>query len=214
MKRIPLLLSSLLLAVPALAQEQGASATLALDTRFGYVVLDDDWDDGAGMAELGLAIWDGNRNVGLWVGAGVEGSTLQWDDGWGPVDTDVVAVPVGGSLLLRAEVLPGIAIRAEGGARFVALDIDEPDYYGHHHPRYRDPEWDRYNHPSDYLDIDDTVTAVASVSLEFNFLPFNLGVGGGYQFDLRKPEVTYDGETIFEADLSGPFFFVSAGIVF
>ena len=219
MKRIPLLLSSLLLAAPAFAQESSNYAQLSLDTRFGYAALDDDdWKDGAIMADLGLTIWSGDRVVGLWLGIGVEGATLQWDDGWGPVDTDVVAVPFGGSLILRAELLPGIALRAEGGARYVALDIDEPDYdYDHHHHRrYRDADrsWDQYYHPSDYLDIDDTTFAIASLTLEFNFLPFNLGVGGGYQFDLGKPEVTYDGKTIFEADLSSAFFFVSAGIVF
>ena len=218
MKRLLLASTFALFAtLPARADFASDHARFGLDMRLGGVALDgDDWKDSVGgFADFGLAFWSADGTIGLWGGVGVQGSTLKWDDGWGPVDTDTIAVPFGGSLFLRGEIAPGVALRLEGGARYVAMDIDDDEWddHHHHHRRYRDA-YDRYYHPDKYLDIDDTAFAIATLQLEFNFDPVFFGIGGGYQFDLCKPDVKYDGEKIFEVDLSGALFFASFGILF
>ena len=216
MKRL-LLASALALVAtfPARASFADGRARLGFEARLGGIALDDDWKDSVGaFGDFGFTLWSGDGSLGLWAGLGVQGATLKWDDGWGPVDTDITAVPFGASLLLRAELATGIALRGEIGARYVAMDIDDDDGHDHgHHRRLRDA-WDRYHHPSDYLDIDDTSFAIATLQLEFNFDPVTVAFGGGYQFDLEKPDVTYDHETIFETDLSGALFFATFGVVF
>ncbi len=217
MKRI-LLPTLLLAASTTFAGFASDHARFGLDLRLGGVAYEnDDWKDSVGgFGDFGLDLWSADGAFGLWLGCGFQGSTLKWDDGWGPVDTDIFALPFGASLMIRLEFAPGVAIRLEGGARYVAMDVDDDwddDHY-HHSFRHRRDDWDRYHFPDRYLDIDDTSLAVVSAQLEFNLDPVTLGIGGGYQFDLEKPEVTYDGETIFETDLSGAIFFANLTLLF
>lgn len=217
-KALSSLLPALLLATStAFADFSSERARFGLDFRLGGIAYEgDDWKDSVGgFGDFGLALWSADGVLGLWLGVGVQGSTLKWDDGWGPVDSDIIAVPFGGSIMVRGEIAPGIALRLEGGARYVAMDIDDGDDWDkHHHYRRRGSDWDRYHYPDKYLDIDDTALAIASLQLEFNLDPILLGIGGGYQFDLCKPEVKYDKKEIFETDLSGAIFFGTLGILF
>lgn len=198
----------------------GASAQGAFDSpgglelRFGGVSLTEDyWDDDViGGLDFGFVFWGQGGTLGCWIGCGVEGATLDWYDGYGNHETDFTAVPFGASLLLRGELNPAVAIRAEAGARYVALDIDDdPGYYDHHGHFHYNHGYDR---ASRRLDVDDTAFAIASLQLEFNVRPFVLGLGGGYQFDLCKPDIEYDHEKFDEIDLSGAFFFINLGIAF
>ena len=117
--------------------------------------------------------------------------------------------------MVRLEFAPGVALRLEGGARYVSMDVDDDDWDNHHHGyHHRNDAWDRYHYPDRYLDIDDTSLAVVTAQLEFNLDPVTLGLGGGYQFDLEKPEVTYDGKPIFETDISGALFFANLTLLF
>jgi hypothetical protein len=190
------------------------------DIRLGGVAFDKDcWDDDVGGAvDFGLQVWDPSGIFGLWAGIGVQGASYVWEDDWGEVESDVVAVPVGASLLARLPLGDVVALRGEIGARYVAMDIDDwddDDYYEHHHRRWwLDPERDRYWHPDKYLDVDDTSLAVVSLQLEFDFDPVVLAVGGGYQFDLERPDVEYLDRPIGEVDLSGAFFYFDVGLVF
>ena len=222
MKRfLPVVFAAIL--IPALAHAAGRVGggsgvpQIGLEARFGGVVFDENcWDDDTGaMADFGLTIWEPSDTFGLWIGVGGQGASYRWEDPWGEVESDVVAVPVGASLLLRLELAAGIALRAEAGARYVAMDIDDwDDNHGHHGRRRRDDEWERYHHPDRYLDVDDTSLAVVALQLEFALDPVRLAVGGGYQFDLEKPDVEYLDRSIGELDLSGAIFFVSVGVFF
>ena len=188
------------------------------DIRFGGVAFDQDcWDDSVGGAvDFGLQFWEPSGIFGLWAGIGVQGASYVWEDDWGEVESDIVAVPVGASLLARIPLGDRVGLRGEVGARYVAMDIDDwdDDDYRHHHHHRRYDEWDRYHHPDKYLDVDDTSLAVVSLQLEFDFDPVFLAVGGGYQFDLERPDVEYLDEAIGEVDLSGALFFIDVGLVF
>ena len=221
MKRIPVLLASTLLAacaLPGRAQDAGSDGPLiGFDIRLGGVAFDKDcWDDSVGGAvDFGLQVWEPSGVFGLWAGAGVQSASYVWEDDWGEVESDIVAVPVGASLLARIPLGDIVSLRGEVGARYVAMDIDDwdDDDYHHHHRRYYGDR-DRYYHPDKYLDVDDTSLAVVSLQLEFDLAPAVLAVGGGYQFDLQKPDVEYLGRPIGEVNLSGALFFVDVGLVF
>ncbi|MBQ9727957.1 MAG: hypothetical protein IJV65_10710 [Kiritimatiellae bacterium] len=62
--------------------------------------------------------------------------------------------------------------------------------------------------------MDDTSLAVVALQLEIDLSPAWIAFGGGYQFDLRKPDIEYLGRPIGEVDLSGALFFVDVGVVF
>ena len=162
-----------------------------------------------------MTLWEPNEVLGLWAGFGVQGAELVWDDPWGEVGSDVSAVPVGASLLLRCELSDLIALRGEAGIRYVAMDVEDwdDDYYDRHHRRWGDKR-DLYWNPDRYLDVDDTSMAVASLQLEFVLGRGRLFFGGGYQFDLEKPDVTYCDRRIGSVDLSGAFFHLGGGFVF
>ena len=225
MKRLPTLLACSLLAacaLPGRAQEpvvfaDSARPPLGFDVRLGGVAFDKDcWDDSVGAAvDLGFQIWEPSGIFGLWAGFGVQGASYVWEDDWGEIESDIVAVPVGASVLARIPLGDVVALRGEIGARYVAMDIDDWDDDDHHrhHRRFSDDR-DRYYHPDKYLDVDDTSLAVVSLQLEFDFDPVFLAVGGGYQFDLEKPEVEYLHAPIGEVDLSGALFYADVGLVF
>ena len=206
-----------LLAATASAADESAAARLGLEVRLGGVAFDKNcWDDSVGGAvDFGLQIWDPSGTIGLWAGIGVQGASYVWEDDWGEVESDIVAVPVGASLLARLPLGDVVALRGEIGARYVAMDIDDwddDDDYHHHRRHYGDH--DRYWHPDKYLDVDDTSLAVVSLQLEFDFDPVFLAIGGGYQFDLERPDVEYLDRPIGEVDLSGALFFIDVGLVF
>jgi len=221
MKRTPLLLAFSLLAacaLPGRAQDADSGRPVfGFDIRLGGVAFDKDcWDDSVGGAvDFGLQVWEPSGVFGLWAGVGVQSASYVWEDDWGEVESDIVAVPVGASLLARIPLGDIVSLRGEVGARYVAMDIDDwdDDDYHHHHRRYYGDR-DRYYHPDKYLDVDDTSLAVVSLQLEFDLDPAFLAVGGGYQFDLQKPDVEYLGRPIGEVDLSGALFFVDVGLVF
>ena len=198
--------------------DDAAGPFFGFDIRFGGVAFDKDcWDDSVGGAvDFGLQFWEPSGIFGLWAGIGVQGASYVWEDDWGEVESDIVAVPVGASLLARIPLGDRVGLRGEVGARYVAMDIDDwdEDDYRHHHHHRRYDEWDRYHHPDKYLDVDDTSLAVVSLQLEFDFDPVFLAVGGGYQFDLERPDVEYLDEAIGEVDLSGALFFIDVGLVF
>ena len=198
--------------------DAAAGPFFGFDIRFGGVAFDKDcWDDSVGGAvDFGLQFWEPSGIFGLWAGIGVQGASYVWEDDWGEVESDIVAVPVGASLLARIPLGDRVGLRGEVGARYVAMDIDDwdDDDYRHHHHHRRYDEWDRYYHPDKYLDVDDTSLAVVSLQLEFDFDPVFLAVGGGYQFDLERPDVEYLDEAIGEVDLSGALFFIDVGLVF
>ena len=221
MKRI--LLSALLLSVCTAVSAQEAAPAPAgggnrplfgFEARFGGVAFDADcWDDSVAAAgDVGFTVWEPDGLLGLWFGVGAQGASYDWEDDWGEVESDVAAVPFGASLLLHFDLAPGLALRAEGGARYVAMEIDDWDDDRYRHRRRDD--WDRYHHPDRYLDVDDTSLAVVALQLEIDLAPAWIAVGGGYQFDLQKPDMEYLGERIGEVDLSGAMFFVSLGVVF
>ena len=206
-----------LLAATASAADEAASARFGFDIRFGGVAFDKDcWDDSVGGAgDFGLTVWEPEGIFGLWVGLGGQTATYVWEDDWGEVESDVVAVPFGASLLARLPLGGILALRGEVGARYVAMDVDDwdDDRYDRHHRRRYD-ERDRYYHPDRYLDADDTSLAVVSLQLEFDLDPVRIAVGGGYQFDLEKPDMEYLDRPIGEVDLSGAFFYLGVGFVF
>ena len=222
-----LLLPCLLLGACALAAraqepqvfsaDDGGRPLFGFDIRFGGVAFDKDcWDDDVGGAvDFGFQIWEPSGVFGLWAGIGVQSASYVWEDDWGEVESDIVAMPVGASLLARLPLGDVVALRGEIGARYVAMDIDDwdDDDYHHRHRRFSDDR-DRYYHPDKYLDVDDTSLAVVSLQLEFDFDPVFLAVGGGYQFDLERPDVEYLDRPIGEVDLSGAFFYFDVGLVF
>ena len=225
MKRLLPLFSAFLVlaaAAPARAQEtpvfsadDSGRPILGFDIRLGGVAFDKDcWDDDVGgAADFGLQVWEPSGLLGFWAGIGVQGASVVWEDDWGEVESDIVAVPVGASILARLPLGGTVALRGEIGARYVAMDIDDwdDDYY---YDRHRNAEWDRYYHPDRYLDVADTSLAVVSLQLEFDFDPVVLAIGGGYQFDLERPDVEYLHRPIGEVDLSGALFYLDVGIVF
>lgn len=191
---------------------------LGFDIRLGGVAFEEDcWDDDVGGAvDFGLQVWEPSGIFGLWAGIGVQTASYAWEDDWGEVESDVVAVPFGASLLARLPLGDVVSLRGEIGARYVSMDIDDwddDDYYDRHR-RHRHSEWDRYRHPDRYLDVDDTSLAVVSLQLEFDLDPAVLAIGGGYQFDLQKPDVEYLDRPIGKVDLSGALFFIDVGLVF
>lgn len=194
----------------------GDRPVFGVEARFGGVAFDSDcWDDSAAAAgDIAFAVWEPSGTIGVLFGVGAQGASYEWADDWGSVESDVVAVPFGASLLVRLPLLPGLALRGEAGLRYVAMDIDDWDDDHYHHRRRRNDDWDRYHHPDRYLDVDDTSLALASLQLEFELDPVRIAVGGGYQFDLEKPDMEYRGERIGEVDLSGALFFISVGVVF
>ena len=209
-------------ALPGRAQDavvfdDSGSPLFGFDIRLGGVAFEEDcWDDDVGGAfDFGLQIWEPSGIFGLWAGVGVQSASYLWNDDWGEVESDIVAVPVGASLLARLPLGNVVALRGEIGARYVAMDIDDwddDDYHRHHRRYYGDR--DRYYHPDRYLDVDDTSLAVVSLQLEFDFDPVVLAIGGGYQFDLERPDVEYLDRPIGEVDLSGALFFIDVGLVF
>ena len=222
---LPLLLAC---AAPVVAQDAaengpapesgtgGDSVLVGFEIRVGSVFYDEDgWNDSVGaFGDLALTVWEPNGFLGLWAGFGGQGAELLWEDAWGEVETDVTAVPVGASLLLRCELSERFALRGEIGARYVAMDVEDwdDDYDGH---RYRRGDRrDLYWNPGRYLDVDDTSFAVAALQLEFVQGGGRLAVGGGYQFDLEKPDMEYMHRPIGEVDLSGAFFYLGAAVVF
>ena len=158
MKRLPALLACSVLAacaLPGRAQEpvvfdDSGRPLLGFDVRLGGVAFDKNcWDDDVGGAlDVGLEIWEPGGVFGLWAGFGVQGASYVWEDDWGEVESDVVAVPVGASLLVRCPLGDAFALRGEVGARYVAMDIDDWDDDDHHrhHRRFSDDR-DRFYHP-------------------------------------------------------------------
>ena len=227
MKRITAISLPLLLLAAAAASAQQPAVFAAddsgrplfgFDIRLGGVAFDKDcWDESVGAAiDVGLQVWDPSGSLGLWAGFGVQGASYVWEDDWGEVESDIVAVPFGASILARLPLGDRISLRGEIGARYVSMDIDDwdDDDYEHHHHHRRYGEWDRYYHPDRYLDVDDTSLAVVSLQIEFDLDPAFLAVGGGYQFDLERPDVEYLGRPIGKVDLSGALFYIATGLVF
>ena len=127
------------LAVLAIAAHaQTLAQTAGVECRLGGVAMSGDYlDSAAGFGDIGFVYWGPSATVGFWLGLGGEAATLEWNDGKHPIDTDISGGMFGLSLLLRGEILPGIALRGEIGGRYLYLDIDEPDDYydwhGHYH---------------------------------------------------------------------------------
>lgn len=230
MKRIPSLPLFALLAVAAATLRAAEPVPAAgpsgdgdrpvhvgVEFRAGGVMLHDHvWDDSAaGFVDAGLTLWDRFETIGVWAGVGGMSAELDWRDDWGPVKSDILAVPAGASLLLRLPLAPALSLRGEAGLRYLALDVDDwDDDWDRRYRRRRTTERDRYHHPDSYLDVDDTSLAIVALKLEFWFGPGFFGIGGGYQFDLEKPDIEYCGSPIAEADFSGAFFFVDVGFAF
>ena len=194
----------------------GTAVPVGIEVRVGGLFLDSDaWDDSVGaFGDLGLVVWEPNEVLGLWLGFGGQTAELLWDDPWGEVETDVSAVPIGASLLFRCPLGDALALRCEAGIRYVATDVEDwEDDYDHRRRRWGDRR-DLYWNPDRYLDVDDTSMAVVAAQLEFVVGRGRLFVGGGYQFDLEKPDVTYCDRRIGRVDLSGAFTYLGCGIVF
>ena len=189
---------------------------LGFDIRLGGVAFEEDcWDDDVGGAvDFGLQVWEPSGIFGLWAGIGVQTASYAWEDDWGEVESDVVAVPFGASLLARLPLGDVVSLRGEIGARYVAMDIDDWDDDRHDHRRRGYDDRDRYYNPDRYLDVDDTSLAVVSLQLEFDLDPAVLAIGGGYQFDLEKPDVEYMHRPIGKVDLSGAFLYLAFGVEF
>ncbi len=168
------------------------------------------WDEACGGAEFGLTLWLPASPIGLRGAIGAQGYGLEWNNGEVPLDTDIVTMPFGGDLVVDVGQNYGLGLRLAGGARYVAIDVDDwdDDYYRRHHR-----DWAKYWYDA-ALDIDDTWVAVASAQLVYNAYPFTLGIGGGYQWDIEKPDVSYRGEKFAEADFSAGFFMVTLGLTF
>lgn len=189
------------------AAAQGVSMAL----RAGGVVpkVDDEWDTGASF-DLGFVFW-ASPNVGLWLGGGAqdwpvaEESVALDDGGWFATDGRASVVPFGASILLWGELADNLAIQLEGGLRYAAVDSDVtvetwlPEYMT------------AFEFP---IEIDDTVLAVASLQVEYATEFWSLGLGGGYQWDLGKPDQEFLGQTLSEADFSAALFFVSFALSF
>jgi hypothetical protein len=173
---------------------------------------DDEWDMGASF-DLGFIFW-ASPNVGLWVGGGaqewqVKEETLGLSDGgWFTIDGRTSVVPFGASLLLWGDVGNNLAVRAEGGLRYAAVESDvtvetwqpySPGYMA----VYEDP-----------IEIDDTVLAVVSLQLEYAAERWSLGLGGGYQWDLQEPDQTLLGQTVAETSFSAALFFITFDVAF
>ena len=106
-----------------------SGVSFGVDFRFGGVILGDDcWDDSLGAAgDVGLVFWAPGETVGVWAGVGAQSASMRWTDSWGELESDVVTVPVGASLLLRAELSDGFALVGEAGVRYVAVDVADWD---------------------------------------------------------------------------------------
>lgn len=173
---------------------------------------DDEWETGAAF-DVGFVFW-GSPNVGLWVGGGAQ----EWpvaeetlglgDGGWFTVDGRATVAPFGASVLLWGDLGGGLALQAEGGLRYAVVDSDVTvEQWQPYAPGYMAV----VEYP---VEIDDTVLAIASLQLEYATDVWNVGVGGGYQWDLSEPEQELLGQTISETSFSAAMFFVSLGISF
>lgn len=191
-----------------------AAQGVSMAMRAGGIVpkVDDEWDTGAAF-DFGFVFW-ASPNVGLWLGGGAqdwpvaEESVSLDDGGWFSTDGRASVVPFGASILLWGELADNLAVQFEGGLRYAAVESDvtvetwqpySPGYMA----VYEDP-----------IEIDDTVLAVASLQVEYATEFWSLGLGGGYQWDLGKPDQEFLGQTLSEADFSAALFFVSFALSF
>ena len=190
---------------------QGGSSMLF---RGGAIVpeKDDEWDLAAAF-DIGFVFW-GSPNVGLWVGAGGQGwnmakETVDLNDGgWATIEGLVSVVPIGASVLLWGELGNHFALQAEGGLRYAVVDSDASVESWHPYSRdylavYEDP-----------IEIDDTVLAVASLQIEYAVDMWSFGLGGGFQWDLSKPDQKLRGQSIAETAFDAAYFFASMSIAF
>lgn len=209
-KILPLTLALLALAV-------SAQASGGLELRVGATMPSDDnmWEETGVMADIGFVFWNEADTLGFWLGGGVQANTLNWYDEAYSYKTDVTSVPVGASLLLYGQLLPGIGLRGEAGLRYVFQDIaTSEDYYDKRYEYDYIDYYGYYTEAADHLELDNTALAVVSLQLEVNLPPFTLGIGGGYQFDLINAEISYDDVVFAETDISGAFAFVNVGVFF
>jgi len=200
--------TALLLTFAACAMS-AAAESISLDFRGGALVPRDDkeWSVG-GSFDIGLIFW-GSPNVGLWIGGGgqswsVKKETVALDESsWFETQGRAALAPVGASFILQGFLEQNLSLQFEGGLRYAFVDSDaRVDVWEPYRPGYMIVE-------SIPLDIDNTVLAVAALRLNYESDFWSLGIGGGYQWDLGKPDQKLWGEKISEANFGAGLFFMA-----
>jgi len=186
-----------------------AEGSISLDMRGGAIVPRDDkeWSVG-GSFDIGLIFW-GTPNVGLWIGGGGQGWSVKEESvaldstSWFETDGRVALAPLGASLILRGYLDQNLSLQFEGGLRYAIVDSDaRVEVWEPYSPGYMVVE-------SIALDIDNTVLALAALRLNYESDFWSLGIGGGYQWDLVKPDQKLGGQKIAEADFGAGIFFMA-----
>lgn len=199
----------------AFAAPGGPGAELSM--RLGGIAPADveDWDT-VGTLEGQLRLW-GSPAIGLALTAGAQWWTVpsefeEGEDSVGyysySITGDASVIPVGASLLLRHEVVPGALFTFELGGRYAMVDSAiRVDSYAE---SPTDAVW-----IAEDIEIEDTVLGVMGVELAMRMGPSALlGVGLSYQVDLGNPRETLLEEDIGSTRFSGFGGYLSLGLTF
>lgn len=174
-----------------------ADAELRVRPYYLFPGQDDFWDYAAGI-EAQYVYWM-NSTVGLALAGGLatwkaDEGTLFEDGLAGKLDGSALAVPLGGSVLVRP--LPAdapVELTLEGGLRYVVvqsdIDLAVTDYY------------DIYK---DEVDLENGMVGSVGADLGFHLSDrTKLAVGVGYQFDIAKGDAEWFGTNIEEFEMKG-----------
>jgi hypothetical protein len=199
MKRIPILLIGLLISSTVCFAAEN-------ELRFfpTYIIPGDNdtWDEAYGI-EAQYILWH-TPNVGTALSAGVSSWKVNSVYvGYGTVaevDGSATTFPIGATVLYRPTVGGPSEVTLECGFRYVIVssDIDVTVFEG----------YNKYKHK---VDIDDGLVGLLGADISFPVsATMKIGFGAGYQFDISKGDVIFQGFDIGNNEMKG--FFLRLGM--
>ena len=194
-------------------QMETANAEFKFTGTYYWPKENDDWDNAYDVqlrAHYWVQDWLG---FGIAVGAGqwdVKENTMQMTEGSlnfkGTQEGNIQTIPFGASLLLRPVNTDSFELTVEGGLRKFWIDSDVKVTFEEADEYSGDPETDVYK-----LDIQDGFVAVAAMDADYKITEsLSLFAGVGYQWDMNKGKIEYQGTEIDKNKLEA--FFAHAGI--
>ncbi len=167
----------------------------------------EDWSSAAGV-EMQARFWQGDR-VGFAVAAGCDvwnavNDVIEESDDtaylYTSVSGDAVAVPVGLSMLYRAEMMEDMDLMLELGLRYMFVDSSV-----YSEAIYEDDT--ESVSLADTVSIDNGLVAIIGLNLEMKANEqLSVEVGIAQQFDLNRPREKFTGKDIGETSFRGTMF--------
>ncbi|EKD26306.1 MAG: hypothetical protein ACD_79C01270G0004 [uncultured bacterium] len=177
--------------------------------------------DGFGF-ETKVKFWE-NEYIGVGIGVGAENWNIEpydysfYSSSYAfdlSIDGDLSLFTIGPSIFIKAPTGQKVNFIFETGLRYVSVssDIQATIYERETYYSYYGGYMSYYTYDTATIDVEDSITGVINIDVEIELgNRFALNFGGGYQYDIKKGDVSIYDHKLGESELKA--FKFNAGVV-